>query len=76
MKNMKSYLILFATGLLITAACSSKSQSDTNDVTQMNSVSNNLEKSNEELTAKAKQVEESLEKIDKELTSTKQHYEN
>lgn len=72
MKKITTLIYLFLTaGALFVTSCSSDTKSEKKDVTQMDSVSKNLEKSNEELTAKTKKVEESLEKIDKELSPSK-----
>lgn len=59
------------TGLIAIASCSSNTKSEKEDVSQLDSVSTDLDKSNEKLTAEAKKVEESLEKIDTELKTTK-----
>ena len=72
MKNLKLYLYMFTTASLLTAAsCSSGTDSEKKDVSQMDSVSNDLDKSNDSLIAETKKVEASLEKIDKELTPAK-----
>ncbi len=72
MKSIKMSLCVFCiAGSLAIASCSSSTKSESKDVSQLDSVSKDLDQSNETLTAEAKKVEASLEKIDTELKTTK-----
>ena len=74
MKNVKMYcfVVIASLGMITASSCSSNtSKTDDQDVKVMDSVSTDLDKSNEELDAQAKKVEASLEKIDKEEIAVK-----
>jgi septal ring factor EnvC (AmiA/AmiB activator) len=66
------YSIIIATAVLTATACfsSDTTKVESNELSAMDSVSKNLEKSNKELDEQAKKVEASIERLDKELTST------
>lgn len=74
MKRLKlySYMVIMAI-MGITTSCTSSStkNEDKQEVTAMDSVSKDLEKTNKELEEEAKKVEESLDKIDKEFNAKK-----
>lgn len=69
MKSVKIYfLTLFMPLALIASSCSTKSaKADEPEIETMDSVSNELNQTTEELEDQAKKVEASLEKIDKEF---------
>lgn len=74
MKRLKLYSYMLAVTIMgITTSCTSSStkNEDQQEVTAMDSVSKDLEKTNKELEDQAKKVEESLEKIDKEFNAKK-----
>ncbi|MBC8053041.1 MAG: hypothetical protein H7Y13_08245 [Sphingobacteriaceae bacterium] len=69
MKSRKLYLItLLLPFMLLASSCSSNSaKADEPEVATMDSVSNGLNETNQQLDEKAKSLEASLEKADKEL---------
>ncbi|SKB62945.1 hypothetical protein [Daejeonella lutea] len=74
MKRLKLYsYVVIMTIIGITTSCTSSSTTDESkqEVTAMDSVSKDLEKTNKELEDEAKKVEESLDKIDKEFNAKK-----
>ncbi|MHB1178801.1 MAG: hypothetical protein ACYCZO_10780 [Daejeonella sp.] len=74
MKKIKrfGYVASMAIIVLITASCSTNStKADDMEVKQMDSISNDLDKTNQELDEQAKKLEASLEKADKELNTSK-----
>ena len=68
MKNLKMYFILITMTSIsfIISSCSTNTAKTDQEVKAMDSVSDDLSKSDRELDAQAKKVEASLEKIDKE----------
>ena len=74
MKGFRKYFNIAILGSMLFAAssCSNNTtKADDQDVASMDSVADELEKSNKELDEKAKQLEASLEKVDKELDTVK-----
>ncbi|MEJ7693826.1 hypothetical protein [Daejeonella sp.] len=74
MKLLKlySYMVILATmGIITSCTSSSTTNEDKQEVSSMDSVSNELEKTNKELEEEAKKVEASLEKVDKEFNESK-----
>lgn len=74
MKLLKlySYMVLLAImGITTSCTSSSTSNEDKQEVSAMDSVSKELEKTNKELEDEAKKVEASLEKADKEFNTSK-----
>ena len=74
MKRLKLYSYMGIIAIMgITTSCTSSSTKSEGkqEVTAMDSVSKELEKTNKELEEEAKKVEASLEKIDKEFNTAK-----
>lgn len=72
MKRLKlySYVVIMAVMGIATSCTSSSTKSeDKQEISAMDSVSKDLEKTNKELEEENKKVEESLEKIDKEFNA-------
>lgn len=72
MKRLKlySYVVILATMGITTSCTSSTKKEDKQEVSAMDSVSQELEKTNKELEEGAKKVEASLEKVDKEFKAS------
>ncbi len=68
--KLYSYVVILTLGVTAAACTSNTTSTDTQEVSAMDSVSKELEKTNKELEDEAKKVEASLEKIDKEFNTT------
>lgn len=73
MKRYKlySYLVILTMAVFGTSCTSSTRSTDTQEISAMDSISNDLEKTNKELEEETKKVEASLDKIDKEFNTSK-----